>query len=130
LLKGVLFAHRGDYAQASRIGTHLLASDERDADAYHLIALCRDAQGDRRGALYCEWRAVALDPDFALARMHLGLLARRTGDRDEMRRQFGRAEALLAQEAASRLALFGGGFGRAALLAMCRAELGACGAAA
>jgi len=130
LLKGVLFAHRGDYAQASRIGTQLLASDERDADAYHLLALCRDAQGDRRGALYCEWRAVALDPDFALARMHLGLLARRTGDRDEMRRQFGRAEALLAQEAASRLALFGGGFGRAALLAMCRAELVACGAAA
>jgi chemotaxis protein methyltransferase CheR len=130
LLKGVLFAHRGDYGQASRIGTHLLAIDESDADAYHLLALCRDAQGDRRGALYCEWRAVAIDPDFALARMHLGRLARHAGDRDETRRQFTRATALLTGEADSRLALFGGGFGRAALLAMCRAELVACGEAA
>jgi chemotaxis protein methyltransferase CheR len=130
LLKGVLFAHRSDYGQASRLGTQLLAIDEAHADAYHLIALCRDAQGDRRGALYCEWRAVALDPDFALARMHLGLLARRSGDRVETERQFARAAALLAGETNSRLALFGGGFERSALLAMCRAELASRGATA
>jgi len=130
LVQAVLLAHRGDYAGASRIGMRLLAIDESDADAYHMIALCREGQADRRGAMYCEWRAVALDPGFALARMHLGLLARRVGDRNEMRRQYARAEALLAGEADSRIALFGGGFGRHALLAMCRAELLACGEAA
>jgi chemotaxis protein methyltransferase CheR len=127
LLQGVLLAHGGDYGQASRLGLRLLAADESHADAYHLIALCREGQGDHRGALDCERRAVALDPGFALARMHLGRLARRAGDRAEVRRQFGRAVALLDGEDAARLALFGGGFGREALLAMCRAELLACG---
>lgn len=130
LVHAVLLAHCGDYVQASRIGMRLLALDESHADAYHLIALCREGQADRRGAMYCEWRAVALDPGFALARMHLGLLARRAADADEARRQFARAGALLGREAESRIALFGGGFGRDALLAMCRAEILACGEAA
>ncbi|MGN6529757.1 MAG: CheR family methyltransferase [Burkholderiaceae bacterium] len=127
LLRGMLLAHGGDYAQAARLGTRLLARDESDADAYHLLALCREGQGDPCGALDCGRRAVALDPDFALARMHLGLLARRARHLDEARRQFGRAVALLAREPDDRLALFGGGFGRDALLAMCRAEVQACG---
>jgi chemotaxis protein methyltransferase CheR len=59
--------------------------------------------------------------------LHLGLLARRTGDRQAQRREFERALALLQREDPSRLLLFGGGFGRDALLALCRAELHGCG---
>jgi chemotaxis protein methyltransferase CheR len=59
--------------------------------------------------------------------LHLGLLARRAGDRAAARQEFARALTLLQGEDASRLVLFGGGFGRDALLALCRAELVASG---
>jgi chemotaxis protein methyltransferase CheR len=55
--------------------------------------------------------------------LHLGLMARRAGDWDGARRELGQALALLKREEASRLLLFGGGFGREALIALCRAEL-------
>lgn len=80
--------------------------------------------------MYCERRAVALDPRFALARMHLGMLARRIGDHAQMQRQFDHALALLGRVTTVRLALFGGGFGREALLMPCRAEWLAGGSAA
>jgi chemotaxis protein methyltransferase CheR len=65
-----------------------------------------------------------------MPRMHLGLLARRGGDREAARRELGQAVTLLQREDASRLLLFGGGFRREALLALCRAELQSCGGAA
>jgi FixJ family two-component response regulator len=71
-------------------------------------------------------RELEADPAFAMPRLHLILLARRAGDREAQRRELG----LLQREDASRLLLFGGGFGRDALIALCRAELRACGAAA
>jgi len=72
--------------------------------------------------------AAALDPRFAMPRVHLGLLARRLGDRALASRELIRAIALLEREAPSRLALYGGGFDRQALLGMCRAEIAAIGA--
>jgi chemotaxis protein methyltransferase CheR len=62
-----------------------------------------------------------------MPRLHLGLIARRAGDRDAARRELGKALRLLQGEDASRLLLFGGGFGREALMALCRAELNAVG---
>jgi chemotaxis protein methyltransferase CheR len=58
-----------------------------------------------------------------MPRLHLGLMARRAGDREGARRELGQALLLLKREDASRLLLFGGGFGREALIALCRAEL-------
>jgi chemotaxis protein methyltransferase CheR len=58
-----------------------------------------------------------------MPRVHLGLLARRVGDRDSARRELGQALVLLRREDASRLLLFGGGFSRAALIALCDSAL-------
>jgi chemotaxis protein methyltransferase CheR len=62
-----------------------------------------------------------------MPRLHLGLLARRVGDDAAARLEFEQALLLLQREDASRLLLFGGGFGRQALIDLCRAELIACG---
>jgi chemotaxis protein methyltransferase CheR len=62
-----------------------------------------------------------------MPRLHLGLLARRTGDRDEARRELGQAVALLQGEDAARLLMFGGGFSREALVALANGELTAVG---
>jgi chemotaxis protein methyltransferase CheR len=54
-------------------------------------------------------------------------MARRGGDRAAACRELGQALELLRGEEASRLLLFGGGFGREALVTLCRAEYLACG---
>ena len=92
--------------------------------------LCREGAGDRRGAVDRDQAAAYLDPTFAMPRMHLGLLARRAGEYATVRREMAQALDLLQREDASRLLLFGGGFNRETLLALCRAELHACGGAA
>jgi chemotaxis protein methyltransferase CheR len=59
--------------------------------------------------------------------LHLGLLARRSGDSAQARTELERALSLLAQEDAARILLYGGGFSREALVELCRAELRTCG---
>jgi chemotaxis protein methyltransferase CheR len=105
----------------------LLERDGLHAGAHYLLALCREGDGDPRGAAEHDRRAAYLDPGFALPRLRLGLLARRDGDRDLARRELEDALRLLTCEDDRRLLLFGGGFSRAALIALCRAELRACG---
>jgi chemotaxis protein methyltransferase CheR len=127
LLHAVLLAHSGQFASAEEACHRLLAIDELNAGAHYVLALCREGAGDRRGAADRDQLAIYLDPAFAMPRMHLGLLARRAGDRETVRRELGEALVLLQREDAARLLLFGGGFNRDALLALCRAELQACG---
>lgn len=127
LLRAVLFTHSGQLASAEQTCNELLAVDELDAGAHYLLALCREGAGDRRGAVDHDQVAVYLDPGFAMPRLHLGLLARRANERDGARRDLGQALVLLQREDSSRLLLFGGGFGREALIALCRTELLACG---
>jgi chemotaxis protein methyltransferase CheR len=71
--------------------------------------------------------AAHLDPTFAMPRLLLGLLARRAGADDDARRELRRARELLRGEDAARLLLFGGGFGREALIALAEGELVALG---
>ena len=92
-----------------------------------MLALCRENNGDRDRAVERFRVAVYLDPTFAMPRLHLGLLARRVGDRDAARRELGQALVLLKREDASRLLLFGGGFSRTALIALCQSALLECG---
>jgi chemotaxis protein methyltransferase CheR len=63
-----------------------------------------------------------------MPRLRLGLLARRRGENRIAGPELDRALTLLRQERDERIALFGGGFGRIALTALCRTELDACGA--
>ncbi len=127
LLRAVLHTHGGDLATAEKLCARVLELDGLSAGAHYLTALCREDVGDRAGAANHDQIASYLDPAFAMPRFHLGLLARRAGDRQAAQREFREALALLQREDASRLLLFAGGFGREALLGLCRAELRACG---
>jgi chemotaxis protein methyltransferase CheR len=123
LLRAALLTHSGQLSAAERVSAQLLERDELNTGAHYLLALCRESAGDRQGALDHDSAAVYLDPAFAMPRVHLGLMARRAGDSEGARRELGQALLLLKREEASRLLLFGGGFTRDALIALCRAEL-------
>jgi chemotaxis protein methyltransferase CheR len=130
LLRAALLIHSGNLSAAANVSAQLLECDELNTGAHYLLALCRESAGDRQGALDHYRSAIYLDPGFAMPRLHLGLMARRDGDLEEARRELGQALLLLKREDASRLLLFGGGFGREALIALCRAELKSAGAVA
>lgn len=130
LLRAVALSHGGSFAAAERVCVELLARDELNAGAHYVLALCREAAGDASGAADHDAVALYLDPTFAMARLHLGLLARRRRDNEAARRELSQALLLLRREDPSRLVLFGGGFGRDALVALCAAELAACGGSA
>ncbi len=127
LLRAVLLTDSGRLADAEQACRDLLRVDDLSAGAHYLLALCREGAGDRQRALEHDQTAVYLDPAFAMPRLHLGLLSLRTGDTEAARRALGQALHLLQREDPSRLLLFGGGFKRDALVALCRAQLRACG---
>jgi chemotaxis protein methyltransferase CheR len=127
LLRAVLLTHNNELDAARKLCDELLRSDALSTGAHYLLALCHEGLGDRRAAVDHDQTAAYLDPLFAMPRLHLGLMARRAGDRETARRELAQALGLLQREDASRLLLFGGGFGREALVALCRAELAAAG---
>jgi chemotaxis protein methyltransferase CheR len=127
LLRAVLLAHGGQFKAAEGVCARLLEVDELSAGAHYLLALCREGVGDTAHATYHDQVAAYLDPGFAMPRLHRGLLARRAGDEAVARRELGHALVLLQREDASRVLLFGGGFGREALVTLCCAELVKCG---
>jgi chemotaxis protein methyltransferase CheR len=88
-----------------------------------LKALCREHAGDESGAVEHDRLAVHLDPTFAMPHLHAGLMAKRASRPLVAQRELGQALVLLEREDTSRLVLFGGGFSREALTALCRAEL-------
>jgi len=126
LLHAVLLVNGGAPAQAQAVCERILADGDLDAGAHYVLALCREHAGDRAGAQEHDRVAAHLDPAFSMPRLHLGLLARRAGDDARARPELERALELLSREDASRILLFGGGFGREALAGLCRAELRAC----
>lgn len=123
LLRAVVLTQTGRFAEAEAVCRRVLALDELDAGAHYVTALCREGAGDPAGAVEHDQIAVYLDPMFAMPRLHLGLLARRNGDRESARRELETALLLFQREDAARLLLFGGGFQRDTLIALCRAEL-------
>lgn len=129
LLEAALLTHAGRFAEAERVCSRLLERDGLCAGAYYLLALCSESAGDRGRAMEQDRVAAYLDAAFAMPRLHMGLLARRAGDRELARRELALAQMLLGREDASRLLLFGGGFGRDSLIQLCGAELAACGGA-
>ncbi|AGL18469.1 protein-glutamate O-methyltransferase CheR [Actinoplanes sp. N902-109] len=128
LLHGVLLAQAGRLADAEAVGRRLLDADGLNADAHHQLGVCLEGGGGTDGAISHYRLAAYLDPEFAMPRLRLGLLARRRGENRMAGAELERALGLLRQEREDRLVLFGGGFGRIALTTLCRAELDACGA--
>jgi len=125
LLKAVSLSHSAALDAAQAVCDEVLACDEMNAGAHYVLALCREGVGDAQGAYEHDQVAVYLDPDFAMPRLHLGLLARRRGDPEAARGELQQAITLLQREDPARLLLFGGGFQREALIALCRAECAA-----
>jgi chemotaxis protein methyltransferase CheR len=123
LLEAALLVHGGQLEAAEDACLRLLLTDELNAGAHYLLALCREGAGDCEGAAEHDQVAAYLDPVFAMPRLHLGLLARRLGDQDTARRELRHAQILLESEQPSRLLLFGGGFSRQALIALCGSAL-------
>ena len=128
LLHGVLLAHAGRLDDAEMVCRRLLDVDGLYADAHHQLAVCLEGGAAVDVAIGHYRLAAYLDPDFAMPRLRLGLLARRRGENRIAGPELERALVLLRQERDERIALFGGGFGRIALTTLCRAELDACGA--
>jgi chemotaxis protein methyltransferase CheR len=127
LLTAILLTQGGDLAEAERVCAELLLRDTQNSGAHYLMALCKESAGDHAAAVKCDRMAIRLDPAFAMPHLHMGLLARRTGDWAAARRELAKAATLIQCEDSSRLMLFGGGFNREALSGLCRAQLHACG---
>lgn len=126
LARAAVLAAAGDLDAAERDCAPLLAQAETASGARFVLALCRAHRGDDAGSLALALEAAETDRrGFALARLHAGMTAARRGDRDRARRELRRACELIGREDDLRLALFGGGFSRGDLAAMCRARLGA-----
>ncbi|CAN7361108.1 protein-glutamate O-methyltransferase CheR [Phenylobacterium sp. LjRoot225] len=126
LLRATLLVHSDRATAAEQACRRLLEIDEMNASAHHVLALCREATGDHRAAADAHQVAAYLDPTFAMPRLHLGRLARQAGAHETASRELRHALLLLQREDTSRLLLFGGGFTRAGLIGLCRAELDAC----
>jgi chemotaxis protein methyltransferase CheR len=127
LLRAVLLTNNGRLGDSEEVCNRLLALDELNAGARYLMALCREHASDSTGAIEHDQTAIYLDASFAMPHLHLGIMAKRSGDARAAQRYLGRALILLAREDASRLLLFGGGFPRETLLQLCRTELRAAG---
>jgi chemotaxis protein methyltransferase CheR len=123
LLRAALLTHQGELGPAELACQRLFEVDELNAGAHYLLALCRERQDDLAAAAEHDLTAIYLDSGFAMPHLHLGLMARRRRDVEVARRELTQALWLLEREDASRLLLFGGGFARNALLALCRSEL-------
>ncbi|MEO6951287.1 MAG: CheR family methyltransferase [Polyangia bacterium] len=122
LIEAVLLTNRGDLDGAEAVCRRLLELDELDAEAHYLIAFGCNQRGDHKGAIDHGRTAAYLDPTFAMPRLQLGLLAKRSGDLDAARRELDKALTLLDEESETRVLLFGGGFSREGLVRLCVAE--------
>jgi chemotaxis protein methyltransferase CheR len=126
LLEAALLAQTGQLAAAEIACLRLIVIDELNAGAHYLLALCREHAGDRDGASEYDRIAAYLDPAFAMPRLHLGFLARRAGELQTALHELGHALILLKREEASRILMFGGGFNRKALIALCESARKEC----
>jgi chemotaxis protein methyltransferase CheR len=125
LLHGILLAQAGRLEEAEILARRLLDADGLYADAHQLLAVCLEGGAAVDVAIGHYRLAAYLDPAFAMPRLRLGLLLRRRGDHREAATELERALHLLRAEPDIRILLFGGGFGRISLTALCRAELDA-----
>jgi len=123
LLEAVLLIHSGQIEAAEDVVCRLLRFDGKNAAAHYIRALCHEHRGVHENAIEQNRTAANLDPTFAMPRLHLGLLMRRSGDREAARSEFVRALELFEHESDSRILMFGGGFGRQALIDLCQSAL-------
>ncbi|EYF01026.1 CheR family methyltransferase [Chondromyces apiculatus] len=125
LFEAIMLSGLGRVGELERVCARLNALHGEHAGAEYLLGLCREYAGDRAGAARLYRDALRTDPHFAMARLRLGLQCKAAGDLRGARTELREALAGLRVGPEEHVALFGGGFSRAALTAMCRAELSA-----
>lgn len=130
LLLAAVLTNHGAFAEAEEVCKRLIQLDELNAGAVYLLALCREQVGDPASATRHAQTAAYLDAGFAMPHLILARLAKRRGDLALARRELTQTLSLVAREETMRVLLFGGGFGREALVQLCRSELKACGGSA
>jgi chemotaxis protein methyltransferase CheR len=123
VLQAMLLVNCGRLAEAEALCRPLVDRDELNAGARYIAALCREHAGDLAAAAVHGAAAAYLDPTFAMAPFHLGLICKRTGRLAEAQAHFEAARALLLKEDPVRLLVFGGGFSREALIQVCQGEI-------
>lgn len=123
LFRAMLLVHCGRHEEAESTAQALLDRGHAEAGSHHVLALCREKNGDVDAARKHDRAAAYADASFAMPHLHLGLLARRAGQTTEMRQELTQAQFLLRREDAGRVALFGGGFTRQALIDLCATTL-------
>ena len=79
ILRAVAHLGNGDVEAAASDCNRLLAGGEGAVEAHVVLALVAEHRGDRREAIEHHRAALYLDPDFALAHLHLGRIQRREG---------------------------------------------------
>ncbi len=127
LVKALLLVQAGQSIAAEEACQQLLLIDGLNAGAHYVLALCRECAGEPERAMEHDRLAAHLDPAFAMPRLHSGLLARQAGDHKAARSDLAQALVLLQREDVSRVLLFGGGFSRDALVALCQSAVSKCG---
>ncbi len=123
VLQAMLLVNCGRLAEAEAVCRPLLGSDELNAGAHYVAALCREHAGDPAATEEHDAAAAYLDPSFAMPRFHLGRVCKRLGRAADALAHFEAALALLVKEDPVRLLLFGGGFSRETLVQACRSEI-------
>lgn len=81
-------ANRGAWREAAALGGRIAECDGFDPEVHFLISLSCAHMGDPQGAEAALRRALYLDPDFALAHYHLGMVATSRQRPDEAARCF------------------------------------------
>jgi chemotaxis protein methyltransferase WspC len=100
LLAARQLADQGRFAEAARSCEEQLRVAGPSADAFHLLGLVHDANGDRAAAAGCYRKALYLEPAHGEALIHLALLMEQNGRepearllRDRLRRVTGKASS-------------------------------------
>jgi chemotaxis protein methyltransferase CheR len=124
LLQAIIAAQTGEASTAREACARLLAAGDHVSSARYLLAICEDdpARSEQHAR-----EALAADPGFAMASVHIALLARRRGGRTTAVDFLERAIAQLEREPEDELSMFAGGFTRDTLIDLCRSELAAVG---
>lgn len=127
LLRAVILTNLGQTEEATRAARARLQQLPACPFAHFLLGVCSEASRRLDEAQQLYERAAGLAPTFALARLRAGMLARRAGQHARARRALQAALDVFPHQAARTQVLYGGGFTREAMAALCRAELSALG---
>jgi len=123
LLRAVLLTHAGEIDSRARSARSSWSSMSSTPAPITSSRSAQRAPGQLQNAVEEDQIAVYLDPGFAMPHLHLGLMARRSGDLETAQRELSRAALLLGWRHLALVALRSG-FGRDSLVALCKAELG------